>query len=116
MNTQFASILFALVFPLTVAASPGGHHKGDFEHYRAKKIERLNQELSLTDDQKTQLETLFKQQGEKVKAVRKETRSQLQSILTPEQHTKLQELKQRRHAEWREKRQARKLEKSQPAQ
>jgi len=116
MNTQFASILFALIFPLTAVASPGGYDKGDSEQYRAKKIERLNQELSLTDEQKTQLEALFKEKGEKMKAVREETRSQLQTILTADQYSKLQELKKRRYEKWREKHQEKKLEKSQSAQ
>ncbi len=109
MNAKLIGIAFALVFPLTVAANPGGH-KGDYEQYRAKKIERLDKELSLTGDQKSQLETLFKQKGEKMKAIHEETQSQLQTILTPEQYSKLQELKQRRHEKWREKHQQRKQE------
>lgn len=110
MNVKLISMLIALALPLSVVAYPGG--KGDHEQYRAKKIERLNKELGLSEDQKVKIEALFKEQGEKHRALHKETQSQLQTILTPEQNTKLEEMKQRRHEKWREKHQQRKQEKS----
>ena len=114
MNVKLIFMVVALALPLSVTAYSGG--KGNYEHYRAKKIERLDKELGLSPDQKTKLEALFKEQGEKHKAIYKETRSQLQSILTPEQNTKLEEMKQRRHEKWREKHQERKQEKSEDSQ
>lgn len=110
MNKKLIGIVLALAFPLTVTANPG-EHQCDHEQYRAKKIERLDKELSLTDDQKSKIDTLFKQNGEKFKALREETQSQLKTILTPEQYSKLEELKQRRHEQWREKHQKRSQEK-----
>lgn len=104
MNTNLVAIVLALTLPLTATANPG-EYKGDHDHYQAKKIERLDKELSLTSDQKSRIETLFKQNGEKFKALREETQSQMQTILTPEQYTKLQEMKQRRHERWRAKKQ-----------
>lgn len=102
MNTNLIAIIVALTLPLTAVADTG-ECKGDLDHYRAKRIERLDKTLSLTDDQKSKLEILFKQKGEKFKALREETQSQLKAILTPEQYTKLQEMKQRRHEQWQEK-------------
>lgn len=104
MNANLITIIFALALPLTAVANPG-ECKGDHEHFQAKKIERMDKALSLTDDQKSRLEALFKQNGEKFKALHEETQSQLKTILTPEQYTRLQEMKQRRHEQWREKRQ-----------
>ncbi|SFU40645.1 hypothetical protein SAMN05216339_10251 [Nitrosomonas eutropha] len=94
MNANLIAIIFALTLPLTAVANPG-ECKGDHDHYQAKRIGRMDKVLSLTDDQKSKLETLFKQNGEKFKALHEETRSQLKAILTPEQYTKLQEMKQR---------------------
>jgi len=110
MNIKFISMVIALALPLSAVAYPGG--KGDHEQYRAKKIERLNSELGLSEDQKVKIDALFKEQGEKHRALHQETQSQLQTILTPEQNTKLEEMKQRRQEKWREKYQQRKQEKS----
>ena len=114
MNTKIISMVIALAFPLTVAAYPGG--KGDHEQYRAKKIERLDKELKLSDDQKAKIDVLYKEQGEKHRVIHEETKSQLKTILTHEQNTKLEEMKQRRHEKWREKHQEREQEKSETTQ
>jgi periplasmic protein CpxP/Spy len=110
MNVKLISIIIALALPLSVAAYPGG--KGGHEQYRAKKIERLDKELGLSEDQKANIDALFKEQGEKYKALHQETQSRLQTILTPEQNSKLEEMKQRRHEKWREKHQQRKQDES----
>lgn len=110
MNVKLISMVIALALPLSVAAYSGGN--GDHEHYRAKKIERLDTELGLSEDQKVKIEALFKEQGEKHRTLYEETQSQLQSILTPEQNTKLKEMKQRRIEKWREKHQQRKQDES----
>lgn len=114
MNTKMLGIVFALVLPLSAVAYAS--EKGDHQQYRAKKMERLEKELSLTEDQKTQMEALFKQQKQKFKAIREETQSELQTILTPEQFSKLEEMKQRRYEKWREKHQARKQEKAESSE
>lgn len=115
MNTKLSILVLALAFPLAATADTG-EHKCDMEQYRAKKIERMDKELSLTDDQKSKLDTLFKQSGEKFRAIHEETQSQLKTILTPEQYSKLQEQKQKRHEQWHEKRQEKMQKKSGAAQ
>ncbi|SDY04668.1 hypothetical protein [Nitrosomonas sp. Nm58] len=114
MNAKLIGMVVALAFPLTVAAYSG--EKGDHEQYRAKKIERLDKELKLSEDQKVKIEALFKEQGEKYKAIHEETESRLQKILTPEQNTQFKEMKQRRHEKWCEKNQERKQGKSESSQ
>lgn len=110
MNVKLVSMVIALALPLSVVAYPGG--KDNPEQYRAKKMERLNKELGLNEDQKVKIDALFKEQGEKGRALHKETQSRLQAILTPEQNTKLEEMEQRRHEKWREKHQQRKQDES----
>lgn len=102
MNKIFIGITFALMFPLTASADSGAC-TGDHEQYRARKIEQLDKELSLTNDQKSKLDGLFQLNEDKFKAIRVETEFQLKTILTPEQYSKLQKQKQRRQEQWREK-------------
>ncbi|MCD2449590.1 hypothetical protein GO003_004215 [Methylicorpusculum oleiharenae] len=109
MKTKQIAIMMALIFPLAVAAYPGG--KGNDEGHQVKRMERMSKELSLTEEQQTKVGAVFKEQGEKYKAIHDETQSQLKTILTPEQFTKLEEMKQRRHDKWREKAQTRRSEK-----
>ncbi|WP_427160689.1 Spy/CpxP family protein refolding chaperone [Aliinostoc sp. HNIBRCY26] len=57
---------------------------------RGKKMAELN----LTDDQKARL-----------RAIREESKKQIEAVLTPEQRTKLQELKASRRERWQQRRQ-----------
>lgn len=115
MNAKLIGIVFALALPFAATAG-SGEHKSHYEQYQIREMERLNKELSLTDDQKSKLETLFKQEREKLKTVREEARSQMQTILTSEQYSKLQDLKQERREKWQQKHQEREQEKSSASQ
>lgn len=101
MNKKIVAIALALVLPLTAAAFPGG--KGG-EGRHAKRMERLTKELNLTEEQRTQLDAVFKEQQDKFKTIHEETRARLKNVLTEEQMTKMDELKERRHEQWKEKR------------
>ena len=76
------------------AGKRGGRHGG------AKKMERLAKKLNLSDAQKTQIKALHEarraNKGTKDKASREAARAEFTAILTPEQLTKLEELKQNR--------------------
>jgi len=100
MNKKIATLAMALAIPLTVAAFPGGGDGGRFEGHRGDKVERLAKKLDLNDEQKSKLEIIFKEQREKFKAIHQETRARMQEVLTPEQITKLDELRKRRHEKW----------------
>ncbi|MDD2761133.1 MAG: hypothetical protein PHH11_12670 [Methylomonas sp.] len=100
MNKKILTIALALALPLSVAAYPGGKHGDDADGYHAQRIERLTKELDLTADQQTQLEQIFKDQAEKREALRQETHQRMQTVLTPEQVTKFEEMKKNRHETW----------------
>ena len=102
MNKKIAMLAMALALPLTVAAFPGGG--GYSEGHRGDRFERLAKKLDLNDEQKGKLEAIFKEQREKFDAVRQETRVRMQSVLSPEQMTKLDELKQQRKEKWKKRR------------
>lgn len=99
MNTKIAIIVAALALPLTVAAFPGGQ-QGDSEEHRAQRVDRLAEKLDLNAEQKSQVTQIFQQQREKQEALRQETHQRLQEVLSPEQMTKFDALKQERHAKW----------------
>ena len=91
MNKLLIGLLLALSVPLTVFAQPdmdGG--------FAERRIERLNQELSLTNEQKTKVEAILNEQQQKFKAVREETHASIKAVLTPEQATKFDALREQR--------------------
>lgn len=95
--------IFALILsiPLIAAAFPEGK-PGEGRWHRGMKIERLAEELKLTDDQKTRLEATFKEQRAKHKALREEGHARMKEVLTEEQMAKMEELRQHRHERWKE--------------
>jgi Spy/CpxP family protein refolding chaperone len=100
MNKKITILALALALPLTVAAYPGGGDGGRFEGHRGDRVERLDKELDLNPEQKSKLESIFKEQREKFAAIHQETRARMQEVLSAEQMTKLDALKQRRHEQW----------------
>lgn len=111
MNKNIITIAMALALPLTVAAMPGAD-KEDYQGYRhGNKMERLTKELNLNEEQKTKLDTLFKEQHEKYKTIHEETRTRMKEILTPEQMTKMDEMKKRHQEKWKSKKGVEKQEK-----
>ncbi len=105
MNKKIITIAIALALPLTVAAMPGAEKEGYEGGYRhGEKMERMSKELNLNEEQKTKMDTLFKEQHEKYKSLHEETRTRLKEILTPEQMQKMDEIKKRHHEQWKSKR------------
>ncbi|MCI0653987.1 MAG: Spy/CpxP family protein refolding chaperone [Methylococcaceae bacterium] len=98
------SILYTLMLgiPLIVVAVPKESHHGERHYLR---IEHLSKELNLTGEQKTSLETIFKEQRKKYKALREEGRVRMKEVLSEEQMTKLDEMREQHHERW-EKRKA----------
>ncbi|MGR9086957.1 MAG: periplasmic heavy metal sensor [Gammaproteobacteria bacterium] len=102
MNKMIPTLAIVLAFPLAAAAFPGGGPGPDGHHGR--RMERMTKELNLTDEQKTRVETLFKEQHENYKAIHDETQAKLGEILTPEQMTKMEEVKKQHREKWHQKR------------
>ncbi len=63
-----------------LAVAKGGDFGG--EH---SPVDRMSQQLQLTDEQKTQLEELFAQKREMRQQMRDQMQTEIDSILTPEQ-------------------------------
>lgn len=96
MKTSLVALLMAFIFPLTGFAFFGGHDGARHE----KHLDKMAQELNLTDVQKKQVEAIFKEQGEKMKATHDETHARLAKVLTPEQVKKMDDLRRERQEKW----------------
>ncbi|WP_312825065.1 Spy/CpxP family protein refolding chaperone [Epilithonimonas sp.] len=93
--------------------------KADHSQKKAEHLQKLKQELNLTDAQVAQLKALHESKAAERKAEMtakkedrmqkmKENEAEMQKILTPEQYKKFQELKAKKMAERKEKFQDRK--------
>lgn len=101
MNTKLITLAIALTLPLTVAAFPGGaggnnSGNGNFQGQGGNKMERISQKLDLSAEQKPKVQAIFMQQREKFNAIKKETRSRLQEVLSAEQMQTFDAMKAKR--------------------
>lgn len=108
MNKKIISIALALVLPLTVAAFPGDQDGDHFKGHQGDRIERLSKKLDLTPEQSSQLTQIFQEQQAKREALRLETDQRMQTVLTPDQMIKYNEMKKQRHEKWQKRHQERK--------
>ncbi|WP_374443575.1 Spy/CpxP family protein refolding chaperone [Epilithonimonas sp.] len=87
--------------------------KADFEQKKAERMQKMKQELNLTDAQVAQIKALHEQKAAERKqdmAAKREDRmkmmkdneAEMQKILTPDQFKKFQEMKAKRMAEKRD--------------
>ena len=95
MNKTLLTLAIVLTFPLTVSAFPGGQGPNSESHQKHR-IERLTQDLNLTAEQKTKVEAIFNEQHDKFKALHEETQTKLGTVLSPEQMTRMDNLKKQR--------------------
>lgn len=84
-----------LMLPLNAFAFYGEGGQDAPPHHR---LEHLSQELKLNDEQKSKLETIFKEQREKFRAIHEESHQRIKEVLTPEQLNKWEEI-QKQHQE-----------------
>lgn len=79
-------------------------HRGPMS--QQEHMDWLAQELSLTDQQKTNVQAVFEQMRQQMQAAFGEAKTnadtQLQQILTPEQYQKMQAMWQQREHHWRQ--------------
>lgn len=105
--TLLALLLTAFLTPsLSYAHSDEAHKRCDHKaggHY-SRMIDRLDSKLDLSDEQRSEVEAVFKEQHSKHKALRAEAHDKLKGILNAEQQEKLEQLKAERKARWEEKR------------
>jgi protein CpxP len=104
-----------LADPTAPAQPPAGHAEKSEKKPRVSRVEKLNAELSLTDDQKTQIAAIHKEENAALKVVsddksldlaakkakNKEIRAahaaKVRALLTPEQQTKFDALAAKPH-------------------
>ena len=81
---RVALLTMALVFATTMAYVHCGFCQSDkgkkSEDWAQKKIERMTERLSLTEEQVSQVEVVIKEKGEKKKVVREDARIKMESI------------------------------------
>lgn len=111
MNKKIITIALALALPLTAAAFPGGHD-GGFKGHKGDRIEHLAKKLDLSNEQKDQLKQVFEEQQAKREALHQETEQRMQTVLTPEQMAKFEEIKKQRHEKWQKRHQEREQQQS----
>lgn len=75
------------------------------EHHRygmtpGERLDRLGQELGLSDEQKTNVQAAFDDMRQRVEEARTNLDSQLQGILTPEQYQKFQNMREEKMHHW----------------
>jgi periplasmic protein CpxP/Spy len=103
MKTKLSFFTLVLAVPMIAAAVPEESGGPDGRGWRpGPKIERLAEELNLTEEQKTSLEAIFKEQRAKHKALREEGRARMKEVLNDEQMAKMKEMRERRHARWKQ--------------
>ena len=82
------SLLFTLTFSFTAMAEENAL---EVNHH----AEHICKKLDLAPEQKDKVIAIFKTQHEKMQAVREETRTSLQGVLTPEQMTKFDAMREK---------------------
>jgi Spy/CpxP family protein refolding chaperone len=89
-----------IIFTLLASILPMSALAENAQQKNTNGIERMAKDLGLSDEQKTRVETIintekqtvetiFKEEAEKLKAAQAQTKNDLQQILTPEQMSKL---------------------------
>lgn len=100
MNKQLIGLILALCFSVTALA------EAEMDTMANKRAEHLTKELGLNTEQKVKVEAIFATQKEKFKALHEETNASLKAVLTPEQQTKFDALKEQRQKVRQERRKA----------
>ena len=91
MKKSIAALaLSAILIPAAVFA--GSHYGNKTEH----RIERMSEQLQLSEQQRAQVQQIFEQQHEKKLALRAETHERISQVLTPEQQAQWQQYRKDR--------------------
>jgi len=94
MNKTLIAVALSLAIPTAFAAGLGA--VGEYGPPRGPNLERMTQTLGLSDEQRTEMESVLQTQAEKRQALREETRTLIRAILDEEQSAKMDEMRQHR--------------------
>lgn len=95
MKTTLLTMALALLATPVLAHEDYGDHNWS-EHV----IQRLDEQLDLSDEQHSQVEALVKEQFEKRQALRTESDNRMKEILNDEQKAKFEHMKAERKTRW----------------
>ncbi|MCU5781835.1 hypothetical protein MA04_01135 [Alcanivorax balearicus MACL04] len=97
------ALLIALTLVTTTAfAGPGMGHGSKMKFDPEQRMDRMAETLELTDAQRTEIESIFEEQHEKMKTLHDETRERVDAVLTTEQRDKAQALQEERKEKMKE--------------
>lgn len=95
MRNKTALLLSAiLMLPSGVFAYPG---EADYAIKQKHRLDQLSDELSLSAEQKAQMEAVFQEQHEKFRAIHEQAHDQIKQILTPGQLERWDVMQQEHH-------------------
>lgn len=76
--------------------NPHGHDNPHGERHRERMLNTMTDKLALTETQRSDIETVMREQHEKMRALREETHNRINALLTTEQQTKFAKMKEKR--------------------
>lgn len=91
-----------LVMPLASFAGHGQDHDAMHEPPMGRHMHKVMKKLELTDKQQAEMKEIFEAHREQMRTLREQTEKKVDAILTPEQRTTMQEMRQKRAEKWRE--------------
>lgn len=89
------------VIAFTVMLAPGLALAGAADNEPGTPMDRLAEQLGLSDEQQSEIESIIQKQREKQMTLQQETQEQINAVLTDEQRAQLEEMQKQREEEMR---------------
>ena len=96
------SLLYAAETGTQPSRKAGGPARGAQMGQREGRGLAFGSQLNLTEDQKAKIKSIMEEQAAKIKEIRTATESQIDAVLTPQQKTKLDQLRKEAQAKMKE--------------
>lgn len=103
MKKMLITVLLGLLASAAFAADPGNAGQSAQGQHQGPNLERMTHELNLSEAQKSKLQTLFQEQKKKREALHEEMTSQLKALLTAEQFSKFEQMREQRREKFKNK-------------
>lgn len=82
--------------PLLASAQP------DHDRFQEHALERMQSNLNLSEQQKTEIDKIFSEHREKMQTLRSQTHERVNSVLNEEQRAKMATMHEQRKEKWQE--------------
>lgn len=96
MQKLFRAWALALIFAPALAFAGGAGSPGG-----QSPMDRMAEQLGLSEDQQSEIESIIQEQREKQMQLQQKTQQRIDEVLTDDQRAKLEEIQQQRQAEMR---------------